>query len=130
MFVKVCVGGYSLHCAPCPAGADAHVDALGVDSVLVSLSGHKLLDERLGRIYTISLSHDFLLQLLSPTRPEAQRLAALHCVLLHLRPDQDLEKKVGQRKRSSGCFSNCTFRMRSKGRPFGFVWKSVPSSLL
>lgn len=101
MFVSTCQYEvvHSLHCAHLPAGADAHVDALGVNDVLVSISGHKLVDWGMGRIYTINLSHDFLLQLLSPIRPEAQRLAALHCVLVHLGPDQDLEKKVGQRER-------------------------------
>lgn len=83
-----------LHCAPWPAGADAHVDALGVNHVLASISGHKLLDGWMGRIYTINLNQDFLLQLLfNPNRPEAQCLAALHCVMAHLGPDQ--ENKVG-----------------------------------
>ncbi|XP_053332386.1 gamma-secretase-activating protein isoform X1 [Clarias gariepinus] len=76
------------------SGADAHVDLLGVNSGLMSVSSHKLLDGWMGRIYTISLSHDFLLQLLSPNRPEAQRLASLHCLLVHIGPDQDLEKKI------------------------------------
>lgn len=94
VFVGICVVVHSLHCASWPAGADAHVDALGVNSVLVSISSHKLLDGWMGRIYTMDLNHDFLLQLLSPDRPEAQRIAALHCVLVHLESDQDLEKKV------------------------------------
>ncbi|MCJ8736267.1 hypothetical protein PDJAM_G00257090 [Pangasius djambal] len=104
-YVVVYLAGHFLHLINCRqqdllchslflSGDDAHVDALGVNSVLVSISGHKLLDGWTGRIYTVNLSHDFLLQLLSPNRPEAQRLAALHCVLVHLGPDQDLEKKI------------------------------------
>ncbi|KAI5614930.1 gamma-secretase-activating protein isoform X2 [Silurus asotus] len=75
-------------------GADAHVDALKVNSVLVNIPGRKLLDGWMGKIYSINISHDFLLQLLSPNRPEAQRLAALHCVLVQLEPDRDLEEKI------------------------------------
>ncbi|KAF4080960.1 hypothetical protein AMELA_G00155280 [Ameiurus melas] len=104
-YVVVYLAGHFLHLINCRqqdllchslflSGADAHVDALGVNDVFVSSSGHKLVDGRMGRIYTINLSHDFLLQLLSPVRPEAQRLAALHCVLVHLGPEQDLEKKI------------------------------------
>uniref|UniRef100_A0A3B1JA46 Gamma-secretase activating protein n=1 Tax=Astyanax mexicanus TaxID=7994 RepID=A0A3B1JA46_ASTMX len=76
------------------SGADAHVDAIGADSVILSVPGRRLLDVHTGRIYTTDLSHDFLLQLLSSSRPEAQRLAALHCMLVHLGPDQDLEQKI------------------------------------
>lgn len=112
---------HSLHCAPYSAGADAHVDAQEVSSSLVSISDHRLLDGRMGRIYTINLSHDFLLQLLSSARPEAQRLAALHCVLVHAGSDQDLEKKVGWRERSSGCFSGYKFHVRTKVSQFGFM---------
>lgn len=115
-------GGHSLHCAPCPAGADAHMD---VDSALVSLSDHKLLDGRMGRIYTFNLSHEFLLQLLSLTRPEAQRLAALHCVLVHVGPDQDLEKKVGQWSKKLGILFHCKFSIRTKGVQCGKNTKPI-----
>ncbi|XP_062850410.1 gamma-secretase-activating protein isoform X2 [Trichomycterus rosablanca] len=67
---------------------------LGEKSVFVSVSGRRHLDPLTGRIYNCKLSHDFMIQLLSSGKPEAQRLAALHCVLVYLEPDQDLEKKV------------------------------------
>ncbi|KAG7324197.1 hypothetical protein KOW79_012213 [Hemibagrus wyckioides] len=100
-YVVVYLAGHFLHLINCIqqdllchslflSGADAHVDALGVNHVLASISGHKLLDGWMGRIYTINLNQDFLLQLLfNPNRPEAQRLAALHCVMVHLGPDQE-----------------------------------------
>lgn len=90
----VCVVPHALHYASWPAGADAHMDALGVNSVLMNISSDKLLDGGMGRMYTMDLNYDFLLRLLSPDRPEAQRLAALHCLLVHLESNQDLEKKV------------------------------------
>ncbi|KAK3526259.1 hypothetical protein QTP70_020401 [Hemibagrus guttatus] len=100
-YVVVYLAGHFLHLINCIqqdllchslflSGADAHVDALGVNRVLASVSGPKLLDGWMGRIYTINLNQDFLLQLLfNPNRPEAQRLAALHCVMVHLGPDQE-----------------------------------------
>ncbi|KAI4902672.1 hypothetical protein NFI96_030024 [Prochilodus magdalenae] len=104
-YIVVYLAGHFLHLINCRqqdllchsvflSGADAHVDALGADSVVVSVPSRRLLDIQTGRIYTIDLSHDFLLQLLSSSRPEAQRLAALHCMLVHLGPDQDLEQKI------------------------------------
>ncbi|KAK2834675.1 hypothetical protein Q7C36_015376 [Tachysurus vachellii] len=105
-YVVVYLAGHFLHLINCIqqdllchslflSGADTHVDELGVNNVLMSISAHKLLDEWMGRIYTINLNQDFLLQLLLSTdRPEAQRLAALHCVMVHLESDQDLENKI------------------------------------
>ncbi|XP_036432647.1 gamma-secretase-activating protein isoform X1 [Colossoma macropomum] len=104
-YIVVYLAGHFLHLINCRqqdllchslflSGADACVDALGADSVVVSVPSRRLLDIQNGRIYTTDLSHDFLLQLLSSSRPEAQRLAGLHCMLVHLGPDQDLEQKI------------------------------------
>ncbi|TSK13560.1 Gamma-secretase-activating protein [Bagarius yarrelli] len=104
-YVVVYLAGHFLHLINCIqqdllchslflSGTDAHVETLEVNSVLKRISGHKMLDGSVGRIYTVNLNQDFLLQLLSTNRPEAQRLAALHCLVIHLEPDQDLEKKI------------------------------------
>ncbi|XP_076862583.1 gamma-secretase-activating protein isoform X2 [Brachyhypopomus gauderio] len=104
-YIVVYLAGHFLHLINCRqqdllchslflSGADAHVEGLGAGSVVASVWGRRVLDVQAGRIYEGDLSHDFLLQLLSPARPEAQCLAALHCMLVHLGPDQHLEDKI------------------------------------
>jgi len=63
------------------------------------MSGSRMLDARAGRMYTMELNPDFLLELLSSDRPEAQRLAALHCMLVYLQPNPVIELKVRERER-------------------------------
>lgn len=79
-------------------GADGHIEALGSGRAVVSVSGSRLLDVRAGRMYTMELNPDFLLELLSSDRPEAQRLAALHCMLVYLQPNPVIELKVSKRE--------------------------------
>ncbi|ROI15516.1 Gamma-secretase-activating protein [Anabarilius grahami] len=76
------------------SGTDAHIEALGLGSEVVSMSGSRLLDARAGRMYTMDLNPDFLLELLSSDRPEAQQLAALHCMLVYLQPNPVIELKI------------------------------------
>ncbi|KAF4114580.1 gamma-secretase-activating protein isoform X1 [Onychostoma macrolepis] len=76
------------------SGADGHIEALGSGREVVSVSGSRLLDVRAGRMYTMELNPDFLLELLSSDRPEAQRLAALHCMLVYLQPNPVIELKI------------------------------------
>ncbi|XP_059367266.1 gamma-secretase-activating protein [Carassius carassius] len=76
------------------SGADGHIEDLGSGREVVSVSGSRLLDVRAGRMYTMELNPDFLLELLSSDRPEAQRLAALHCMLVYLQPNPVIELKI------------------------------------
>ncbi|XP_059361327.1 gamma-secretase-activating protein-like [Carassius carassius] len=76
------------------SGADGHIGALGLGREVVSVSGSRLLDVRAGTMYTMELNPDFLLELLSAGRPEAQRLAALHCMLVYLQPNPVMELKI------------------------------------
>ncbi|XP_035379532.1 gamma-secretase-activating protein isoform X2 [Electrophorus electricus] len=104
-YIVVYLAGHFLHLINCRqqdllchslflSGADAHVDGLGAGRVVASTWDRRVLDWQAGRMYDGDLSHAFLLKLLSPARPQAQRLAALHCMLVHLGPDPDLEQKI------------------------------------
>ncbi|XP_051543844.1 gamma-secretase-activating protein isoform X2 [Myxocyprinus asiaticus] len=75
-------------------GADGDIEALGSGTEVVNVSGGRLLDVRAGRMYSTELNHDILLELLSSDRPEAQRLAALHCMLVYLQPNPVIELKI------------------------------------
>nr|XP_055046527.1 gamma-secretase-activating protein isoform X2 [Misgurnus anguillicaudatus] len=75
------------------SGADGP-EALGSGSEVVSVSGRRLLDVRAGKMYTMELNHDFLFELLSLEKPEAQRLAALHCLLVYLQPNPVIDLKI------------------------------------
>lgn len=79
-------------------GVDGHIEALGLGREVVSVSGSRLLDVRAGTMYTMELNPDFLLELLSAARPEAQRLAALHCMLVYLQPNPVMELKVSEKE--------------------------------
>ncbi|RXN17823.1 gamma-secretase-activating -like isoform X2 [Labeo rohita] len=76
------------------SGADGHIDDLGSGREVVRVSGSRLLDVQAGRMYTMELNPDFLLELLSSGRPEAQQLAALHCMLVYLQPNPVIELKI------------------------------------
>lgn len=84
-------------------GVDGDIEALGSGCEVISVSGRRLLDVRVGRMYTMELNHEFLLGLLSSDRPEAQRLAALHCLLVYLQPNPVIELKVCEKYRQSLC---------------------------
>ncbi|XP_051746869.1 gamma-secretase-activating protein isoform X3 [Ctenopharyngodon idella] len=104
-YIVVYLAGHFLHLINCRqqdllcyslflSGADAHIEALGLSSEVVSMFGSRLLDARAGRMYTMDLNPDFLLELLSSDRPEAQQLAALHCMLVYLQPNPVIELKI------------------------------------
>ncbi|TRY98433.1 hypothetical protein DNTS_022878, partial [Danionella cerebrum] len=75
------------------SGADSYTEVLASGYEVVSAPANQLLDARGGRMYTVDLNPDFLLELLSPYRPEVQKLAALHCMLVYLQPNSMLELK-------------------------------------
>lgn len=79
------------------SGSDGDIEALASGCEVISVSGRRLLDVRSGRMYTMELNHEFLLEFLSSDRPEAQRLAALHCLLVYLQPNPVIELKVCER---------------------------------
>ncbi|XP_051974238.1 gamma-secretase-activating protein-like [Xyrauchen texanus] len=104
-YIAVYLAGHFLHLINCRqqdllcyslflSGADGDIEALGLGTEVVSVPGGRLLDVRAGRMYSTELNHDFLLELLSSDRPEAQRLAALHCMLVYLQPNPVIELKI------------------------------------
>ncbi|KAL0967222.1 hypothetical protein UPYG_G00249390 [Umbra pygmaea] len=106
-YIVVYLAGHFLHCINTRqqdllcyslflTGADAELGELGADSVVLSLPESSLLELNTGRIYTSDFSSSFLLGLLncSESRPDAQRLAALHCLLVYMEPNPELEHKI------------------------------------
>ncbi|XP_031671366.1 gamma-secretase-activating protein-like isoform X4 [Oncorhynchus kisutch] len=106
-YVVVYLSGHFLHCINTRqqellchslflSGVDAELGVLGSDSVVLSLPESSLLDLNTGRMYTVDLNPSFLMDLLhcSHSRPDAQRLAALHCLLLYMGPNAALELKI------------------------------------
>ncbi|XP_062339620.1 gamma-secretase-activating protein [Osmerus eperlanus] len=56
-----------------------------------------LLDLAAGRMFSLVISSEFLLQLLQtpgPSRPDNQRLAVMHCLLVYLGPNPALEQRI------------------------------------
>ncbi|XP_052371486.1 gamma-secretase-activating protein-like isoform X1 [Oncorhynchus keta] len=106
-YVVVYLSGHFLHCINTRqqellchslflSGVDAELGVLGSDSVVLSLPESSLLDLNTGRMYTVDLNPSFLMDLLhcSHRRPDSQRLAALHCLLLYMGPNAALELKI------------------------------------
>ncbi|XP_042169480.1 gamma-secretase-activating protein-like isoform X3 [Oncorhynchus tshawytscha] len=106
-YVVVYLSGHFLHCINTRqqellchslflSGVDAELGVLGSDGVVLSLPESSLLDLNTGRMYTVDLNPSFLMDLLhcSHRRPDAQRLAALHCLLLYMGPNAALELKI------------------------------------
>ncbi|XP_045075038.1 gamma-secretase-activating protein-like, partial [Coregonus clupeaformis] len=106
-YVVVYLAGHFLHCINTRqqellchslflSGVDAELGVLGSDSVVLSLPESSLLDLNTGMMYTADLNPSFLLDLLhcSHSRPDAQRLAALHCLQLYMGPNATLQLKI------------------------------------
>ncbi|KAM9402698.1 gamma-secretase-activating protein isoform 5-T6 [Salvelinus alpinus] len=106
-YVVVYLSGHFLHCINTRqqellchslflSGVDAELGVLGSDSVVLSLPESSLLDLNTGRMFTVDLNPSFLMDLLhcSHSRPDAQRLAALHCLLLYMGPNAALQLKI------------------------------------
>ncbi|NXW65217.1 GSAP protein, partial [Eurystomus gularis] len=74
-------------------GEDARIDMLqncSIRSPLVST----VLDCHVGSMYAVSISDSALLQFLQNSKRDSERLAALHCALLHFRLTEDLEMQI------------------------------------
>ncbi|KAG7455825.1 hypothetical protein MATL_G00245190 [Megalops atlanticus] len=76
------------------SGEDARLCQLGAGSVFLNLPEASLLDVRAGIVYKADISQAFLLDLLYRSRLDSQRLAVLHCMLVYLSPDSELELKI------------------------------------
>uniref|UniRef100_A0AAY4EJV2 Gamma-secretase-activating protein C-terminal domain-containing protein n=1 Tax=Denticeps clupeoides TaxID=299321 RepID=A0AAY4EJV2_9TELE len=76
------------------SGPDAQLGPLGSGSAVLTLSDSTLLDVSTGRMYAADISPSFLVGCLHNSTAEAQRLAALHCMLVYKGSDPDMEMKV------------------------------------
>ncbi|NXY83546.1 GSAP protein, partial [Alcedo cyanopectus] len=74
-------------------GEDARIELLQTCSIRCPLTS-RVVDCQLGSVYALSISASALLQLLHDSREDSERLAALHCALLHFQLTQDLEMQI------------------------------------
>ncbi|NXU54669.1 GSAP protein, partial [Turnix velox] len=74
-------------------GEDARVDMLQ-NCFIRSPIPSTVLDCHVGSLYTVTISASAVLQLLHSSKRDSERLAALHCALLHFHHTQDLEKQI------------------------------------
>ncbi|XP_053107290.1 gamma-secretase-activating protein isoform X2 [Hemicordylus capensis] len=76
-------------------GEDAEINGLHSSSILSPLKS-MVLDRSTGRMFTLEISKPAVLQFLWNSKLDSERLAALHCVLLHIGSTVDLETQVIQ----------------------------------
>ncbi|XP_063179580.1 gamma-secretase-activating protein isoform X2 [Chroicocephalus ridibundus] len=74
-------------------GEDARIDMLQNCSIRSPLTS-TVLDCCVGSMYAVSISDSALLQFLQNSKQDSERLAALHCALLHFRHTEDLEMQI------------------------------------
>ncbi|XP_075285573.1 gamma-secretase-activating protein isoform X3 [Opisthocomus hoazin] len=74
-------------------GEDARIDMLQNCSIRSPLMS-TVLDCHQGSMYAISISDSSLLQFLQNSKRDSERLAALHCALLHFRHTEDWEMQI------------------------------------
>ncbi|NXF53716.1 GSAP protein, partial [Oceanites oceanicus] len=74
-------------------GEDARIDVLQNCSIRSPLMS-TVLDCQVGSMYAVSISDSALLQFLQNSKEDSERLAALHCALLHFRHTEDLEMQI------------------------------------
>ncbi|KAL2102444.1 hypothetical protein ACEWY4_001612 [Coilia grayii] len=75
-------------------GAEACLGAVGGTRLVGTHGGASLLDLQSGRIYTPSISPTHLMEFLRGDWPEAQKLAALQCMMVHKGAESELERQV------------------------------------
>ncbi|XP_064199504.1 gamma-secretase-activating protein isoform X1 [Anguilla rostrata] len=104
-YIVVYLPGHFLHFinsrqqdVPCHSlflsGADARLGQLGPGSVVLTLPDTKLLDVRSGMVYRAEISHTAMLDFLCRSRLDSQRLASLHCMLVYMSPDPEVELRI------------------------------------
>ncbi|KAJ8262058.1 hypothetical protein GJAV_G00161670 [Gymnothorax javanicus] len=76
------------------SGDDAKLGQLGSGSKVLTLPGATLVDVQSGMMYSVGISHSFLLDFLGRSRLDSQRLATLHCLLVYLSPDPGIEQRI------------------------------------
>ncbi|NXN65385.1 GSAP protein, partial [Himantopus himantopus] len=74
-------------------GEDARIDMLQNCSIRSPLTS-TVLDCHVGSMYAVSISDSALLQFLQKSKRDSERLAALHCALLHFQHTEDLEMQI------------------------------------
>ncbi|KGL91558.1 Gamma-secretase-activating protein, partial [Charadrius vociferus] len=74
-------------------GEDARIDMLQNCSIRSPLTS-TVLDCHVGNMYAVSISDSALLQFLQKSKRDSERLAALHCALLHFQHTEDLEMQI------------------------------------
>ncbi|KAM6425326.1 gamma-secretase-activating protein [Rhynochetos jubatus] len=74
-------------------GEDARIDMLQNCSVRSPLTS-TVLDCDIGSMYAMSISDSALLQFLQNSKRDGERLAALHCALLHFQHTEDLKMQI------------------------------------
>ncbi|NXN27075.1 GSAP protein, partial [Nycticryphes semicollaris] len=74
-------------------GEDARIDVLPNCFIRSPLTS-TVLDCHIGSMYAVSISDSALLRLLHTSKRDSERLAALHCALLHFQHTEDLEMEI------------------------------------
>ncbi|KAK1168951.1 gamma-secretase-activating protein isoform X2 [Acipenser oxyrinchus oxyrinchus] len=104
-YVAVCLPGHYLHFIntrhpdlACHSlflsGEDANIYSLNPNSTVLSLSEAMVLDVQAGKVFKASISQSSLLELLYKSRQDCHILAALHCAVIYLSSDADVELEI------------------------------------
>ncbi|XP_032077091.1 gamma-secretase-activating protein-like isoform X4 [Thamnophis elegans] len=88
------------------SGEEAKINPLNADTVF-SPAKSSILDRRTGKIFTVEMSPEALLQFLWKSKSDNDQLAALHCLLLHVGSTEELEDQIIQwlSENASSCFA-------------------------
>ncbi|XP_025028983.1 gamma-secretase-activating protein isoform X3 [Python bivittatus] len=76
-------------------GEDAEINQLNTSTVFSPVKS-SILDRSTGRIFTVAMNQKALLQFLWNSKLDNDKLAALHCLLLHVGSTVDLENQIIQ----------------------------------
>ncbi|KAM3832427.1 gamma-secretase-activating protein isoform 2-T3 [Vipera latastei] len=74
-------------------GEDAEIDQLNADAIF-SPAKSSIWDRSTGKIFAMEMSSKALLQFLCKSKSDNDRLAALHCLLLHVGSTTELENQI------------------------------------
>ncbi|XP_061438086.1 gamma-secretase-activating protein isoform X2 [Rhineura floridana] len=87
-------------------GGNAKINRLHTSAILSPLNS-MVLDRSTGSIFTVVMNKQALLQFLWNSKMDSDRLAALHCLLLHMGSTKELETQIIQwiTENTSTCFT-------------------------
>ncbi|CAJ0960963.1 unnamed protein product [Ranitomeya imitator] len=94
VYVKEVLGSDRKHCQHCQRPAEARISGMCCDCPLQTVLKTKVIECCTGILFSVSINQAQLLKFLAESRWDCERLAGIHCFLLHLNTQPQEETRL------------------------------------